>query len=321
MIDLTSYENKTVLVTGASGYIASNLIEKLSQLKCRIIPVSRKVIPNAAAKYCQSSFWRDTLNNVDVIFHLAAQTSIKLANEHPQQDLQTNILPLIAILDACAQQPQKPHLVLASTVSIYGLTEKLPVDERQEDNPLTTYCLHKQVAEHYLTYYIKQNKVSGCALRLANVYGPGAKASSPDRNILNKMIVAALQGQALTVYGEGDFIRDYVFIDDIANAFLAAGITNEKTNGKSFIISSGTATPFIKAIQLIADEVHRQTQQIVDIHKIPLPSNTHPIDLRNFQGNSQAFTKATGWQATTSLLQGIKNTVHHYAQQREHVPL
>ncbi len=314
MFNLNDYDNKTLLITGASGYIASSLIETLSRVNCRIISVSRK-----NNDLWDSNFWRAILKDVDIIFHLAAQTSIKLANENPPQDMQHNIVPLITLLETCQQHHYSPHIILASSVSIYGLTKQLPVDESQPDNPLTTYCLHKQLAEHYLKYYIRQGVVTGCALRLANVYGPGATASSSDRNILNKMILTALRAKPLTVYGDGNYIRDYVYIDDVANAFLAAGLAINVVNGKHFIISSGEANTFMHAIHTVAKEVTLKTQKDITINNIPLPETISAIDLRNFQGNSQAFCQATAWQAQTPLTQGIRKTVNHYYKINEGV--
>ena len=107
------------------------------------------------------------------------------------------------------------------------------------DQPVTIYDEHKLMAEHDLKAAAADGTVCGATLRLANVYGPGGHGRTNDRDILNRMIAAAVRGEPLTVYGAGEYVRDYVFVDDVVDAFLMAAAHPERVNGRHYVIGSG----------------------------------------------------------------------------------
>jgi nucleoside-diphosphate-sugar epimerase len=311
---------KRILVTGSAGYLATNLIAHLNDTDCVIVRSYRPgttLMPITGAAHVldlpgdvrDPSVWERMLDGTDIVFHLAAQTSVYVANENPPADLQANVAPVLHLLETCRQHNWHPTVLFASTVTIAGIPRHLPVDEAHPDNPITVYDLHKLMAEHYLKWYASQGVVQVAILRLANVYGPGPKSHNPDRGILNQMIVRALAGRPLTIYRPGDLLRDYIYIEDVALAFLEAARFASETSGQHFIIASGHGHTLAQAIELVADRVELKTGKPVGVEYVDPPSALSPIESRNFVGNSSRFTHATGWHPRYSLAEGIDRTV------------
>ncbi|MAZ39425.1 MAG: hypothetical protein CMF49_04830 [Legionellales bacterium] len=314
------YHGKHILVTGSSGYLANNLIEFLSDIPCKITRVSKtgeilslingkSEITDIITDISDEHTWQQILPGVDIVFHFAAQTSISKANENPIYDRNQNVLPLLSLLETCRKYQHHPLILLSSTVAIYGLPENLPVNECFPNQPLSMYEMHKLHCEQYLNYYIFHGYVRGASLRLANVYGPGVKVAAGERGILNKMVKRAIHGEALTIYGDGDFYRDYVYIDDVSKAFLTAGLMPDVMNAKTFIIANGEAYTVKEAIHKIAEIVTKKLGKSIEISHVALPQSANILDTRNFKGNITAFCQATGWQPCVNFEQGIDNTI------------
>lgn len=319
--------NTKILITGGSGYIASNLIQRLSSYQCEITLITRREIVGEKrigkatihihhASIIDIKDWKPILSGMDVIYHLAAQTSIYQANQDPEQDLLINVVPLIRILETCNTGNFKPVIIFASTSTIAGIPETLPVDESVCDDPLTIYDLHKQMAENYLHYYIRQKVVHGSILRLTNVYGPGTQSSNADRGVINQMIKKALQSQELTLYGPGDYIRDYIFICDVVDAFIKAYEYSDRIGGGYYIIGSGKGHTLNETFHLIQEMAFQKTGKLASITHIEPPSDLHPIEKRNFIANSQRYHDLTGWTPIYQLEEGLKITTDFYLNNR-----
>jgi len=181
---INNYENKTVAVTGASGYLASVLIDALQKTPVRILRVSRRdlaPIPGTEtlkADVCTSNCWEEIVSKADVIFHLAGNTSVYTAAKNPADSLNSTVLPIAHLVAAAQAAGHKRRVVFASTATVYGLTDSLPVAEDAEPKPVTIYDLHKLFAEKQLELATKQGILEGVSLRLANVYGPSSSTSS-----------------------------------------------------------------------------------------------------------------------------------------------
>jgi nucleoside-diphosphate-sugar epimerase len=314
------YSGKRVLVTGGGGFIGSRLIGQLAGVDCRIIRLVRRagapaVNPGSSAveevigDARDPVLWRKLPDGIDVVFHLAGQTSTYEANRDPVADLQSNVLPMLLMLQACRARDLHPVVVLASTATICGLPVRLPVDETHPDAPVTVYDLHKQMAENYLKFHVRSGMGRGAVLRLANVYGPGPRSSKADRGILNRMTERALQGEALTIYGLGEQMRDYVHVDDVARAFLQAAVHVDALNGEHYIIGRGEGTTIAQALRMIAERVAARTGRRVAVTSVEPPAGLSPIEARNFVGDTRRFCKATGWRAQCALPQGIDGMI------------
>jgi nucleoside-diphosphate-sugar epimerase len=204
--------------------------------------------------------------------------------------------------------------VFASTATVYGLTNEFPVVESIKPNPISTYDLHKFFAEQELFKASQKNIINSINLRLANVYGPSLTESrTENRGILNRFTRMGLEGKKIQIYGDGNNIRDYVYIDDVVNAFLHASIIDSAEN--IFNVASGVGTRVKQVFSQISSEVEKHTGVSGVVKNIDWPKGINEIEKRNFIGSIELLKSQSGWSPSISLEEGIKFLVNHYAQE------
>lgn len=318
MSSLANLNGKTVVVTGASGYIGSELVNALVKHQCNVVRVSRnKMMPLANTKSIMADIriaetWTEIVAQADIIYHLAGNTSVYEAAKNPAESLISTLLPLNHLIKAAQTQQRKPRVVFASTATVYGLTPKCPVAETVEPKPITVYDLHKLFAEQQLSLATQQGILESVSLRLANVYGPSnSNSSADDRGILNKVTSMALQGKDLTVYGDGNYLRDYIYITDVVNAFLFAAISPQSV-GLSFNIASGIGTTVKQIFSLVASQAGKIIGQSLAVNSVAWPSDASPIEFREFTGHIGKFKTATGWNPYVNLNDGIALMINEF---------
>jgi nucleoside-diphosphate-sugar epimerase len=300
---VAGYAGKTVWVTGSSGYLGSALLKALEATSARIECLRTDV------RKVES--WQPMVDQADIVFHLAGNTSVSEAAGNPVASLQSTVQPLMHLTTLAAAARRRPRVVFASTASVYGFADHLPVDEGAEPRPETIYDLHKWWAEQHLGWASRQGLIDGVSLRLANVYGPSlAAASAPERGVLNRMTVRALRGDDLQLYGGGNCLRDYVYIDDVVTAFLMAGSAPGMT-GQSYNVASGDAVTLRDAFSLAVERVARAGGPRSRIQDVPWPADSAPIDQRNFSARIDRIRQACGWQPAVSLTTGLDRMIAH----------
>ncbi|MBL4711235.1 MAG: NAD-dependent epimerase/dehydratase family protein [Gammaproteobacteria bacterium] len=319
----SSLKKKKIAIVGASGYIGSKLVLKLSEFDCSILRISRnkdKLKPLASTLANIMDFevkyddikWEDILDNVDLVYYLSSQTSTYIAEKNIIEDYNSSVKPIVELLKYCEKINNNLTIIFSSAVTICGLTESLPVDETFKDNPVTIYDVHKLLIENYIKFYCSKSFIKGTSLRLANVYGPGTESSSSDRGILNKMISRAMEGHDLSVYGKGNYLRDYIYLDDVVDALLKAYEYIDKTNGNHYIISSGEGNTIKEAFELITKKVSEILEIHTKVNQASIPDSLALIEYRNFIGNSDSFMAHTKWKPTVNLNEGIKSTIKEF---------
>jgi nucleoside-diphosphate-sugar epimerase len=326
-LDKVFFAGKRVLITGARGFIGYNIVQSLKTIPCQIVGLSRAGMEAgdledkglAKIDFIRKDItvgdpWTEIIEHVDIVFHLAAQTSIYYANNDPAEDLRINVLPFLKLLEACKTRKVCPVIIQAGTVTQAGIPEYLPVNESHPDRPATIYDIHKLTAERYLAHYITNGYVKGATLRLSNVYGPGPKSSRKDRGILNQMISRGLAGQHLTLFGKGDFIRDYIYITDVVNAFLAASRSAETLSANYFVLGSGKGITIKEAFQTIAQRIRIRKGLHVNISHVPEPHDLAAIERRNFYADISQFSRDTDWTPSVALEEGLDRTIDWYLQ-------
>lgn len=320
---LDAFIGKRILTTGSSGYIATSVHELLAEIDCTVVRHSRNPadlprrsgrarFEDADGDLRSSGAWGGLLAGVDVVLHLAGQTSSSVANEDPARDWDANVVPVIRLLEAVRRRRERPFIVFSGTATEVGITSRIPVDESQLDAPVTVYDLHKLTAEAYIETYSRLGYAAGTTLRLPNVYGPGPPSSSGDRGVLNAIVRRALAGSSVTIYGDGAPIRDFVFVHDVARAFLAAAAQPERVAGKHYVMGTGQAHSIAEALRLVAGRVEALTGRRVPVEHVPPPGNLSPVEARDFVADPTRFRAATGWRAAVDLKEGIDRTIRHH---------
>jgi UDP-glucose 4-epimerase len=315
---IRSYENKTVAITGASGYLASALIDALREAPARILCVSRSDFPpisgaeSLKADLRSEDCWSKVIAKADIIFHLTGNTSVYRAKKDPADSLNSTVLPITRLMEAAQKEGCRPRVIFASTATVYGITKRFPVVESLVAVPVTNYDLHKLFAERQLELASTLEILDGVSLRLGNVYGPSSSTSSAnDRGILNKITKMALQGNDLQLYGEGDYLRDYVYIDDVARAFMVAGV-EKKVVGKSFNVASGKGVTVKEAFDLVVKKAEMVNGKRVHIKNVSWPDGADAVEFRNFVADITSFCKATGWHPQVSFDEGVDRMVSFF---------
>jgi len=317
----SGYGGRTIAVTGAAGFLGGQLVSRLAGADCRIIRVARSAQPPLDLPLSASvldvtgdagdrGVW-DRIADAEVIFHFAAQTSVTSAADDPDRDFQANVTPMRQLLTMCRERGRRPTVMFAGTVTEVGIPSRLPVDEDAPDHPITIYDRHKLIAEQDLKAAAADGDVRGATLRLANVYGPGARGQRVDRDVLNRMIKTAIDGGPLTVYGTGEYVRDYVFVEDVVEAFLMAAVQPDRVNGRHFVIGSGRGIRIRDAFELIAARVELLTGRRVPVTIEPV-TRLSTIERRHFVADPSRFSAATGWRPSWSLTEGIDRTIEAF---------
>ena len=319
-------KGKVVSITGASGYIGSALIQELEKYSLKIIRISRKeIVPKNGVEdwvldLNKQSSWIRIVSKSDIIFHLSGNTSIYNAEKDPKKSLVSTLFPVIQLINASKKLSRIPRVVFSSTATVYGLTEVFPVLETEHPNPITTYDLHKYFAEQQLSVASNSNIIDAISLRLANVYGPSPTESlAQDRGILSKITRMRFEPKNLQIFGNGEYLRDYIYIDDVVNAFLHASVMNYDIllNRSDIIlnVASGKGTLVKEVFSLISQEVEKITGIKGVTKNVAWPKGVNEIEKRNYIASIELIKSLTGWEPGVSLEKGIQLLVKYYSKE------
>ena len=323
----SQYRGRRVMITGGLGFIGSNLARTLVDLGADVLLVD-SLIPEYGgnlfnidgvenrlrvnvADVRQPSTMNYLVRDREIIFNLAGQVSHIDSMRDPETDLEINCRAQLTLLEACRRHNPGAKVIFAGTRQVYGRPASLPVDESHLVRPTDINGINKAAGEYYHLVYNNVFGVRACSLRLTNVYGPRQLVRHNRQGFIGWFIRLAVEGGEIQIYGDGSQLRDFVYVDDVVDAFLAAGV-NDAVNGDVFNV--GGSEPISHR-----DLVHRllETAGSGSVSFIEWPSEKKVIDIGSFYSDSSKFMRATGWTPRIDLAEGLRRTVEFY---RAHLP-
>jgi UDP-glucose 4-epimerase len=325
-MDGTFYRNRPVMITGGLGFIGSNLAHRLADLGADVLLVD-SLIPDYGgnlyniedikdrvrvniADVRQQSTMNYLVRHVDVIFNLAGQVSHIDSMRDPYTDLEINCRSQLSLLEACRRNNPKAKVVFAGTRQVYGKPDSLPVTEQHLVRPTDVNGINKAAGEYYHLVYNNVFGVRACSLRLTNVYGPRQLVKHNRQGFIGWFIRLVVEDREIEIYGDGSQLRDFVFVDDAAEAFLEAG-ASDGCNGGVFNVGGLEPISHRDLVHLLIEVAGTGRVRYVD-----WPAEMKAIDIGSFYADSSRLTAATGWRPRLGLREGLGRTVAFY---REHL--
>lgn len=302
-----------ILITGGAGFIGSHLVELLMvKGEHEIVVVDnlhtgrRENVPKGV-EFLKMDIRQPDLGNVfkeysfDAVVHLAAQTMVPFSLEHPDQDADINISGLINVLECCRKNNVKTVL-FSSSAAVYGNNENVPLREDAVLLPMSFYGISKMVSEHYLRVYHELYGINTIVFRFANVYGErqGNGGEGGVISIFGKMIA---EGKQLTLFGDGEQTRDFVYVGDIARA-LKAGL---QAKG-SLVLNVANSSEV--SIKTLVDEFRKVSNNMIEVkYEEPRQGDIYRSCLDN-----TALKKELNLVPITTLQDGLARTYSYFAK-------
>ncbi|WP_419737141.1 NAD-dependent epimerase/dehydratase family protein [Pseudomonas sp. COR18] len=299
---------KSTLVIGGGGYIGAYLVPQLLATGRRVTVLGRRAQPRFAlaqdATYVCGDFGQQTLicdllDTHQEVIHLAYATVPNTSFENPLADLLQNLPPTVQLFTEAARRSIKLVLI-SSGGTVYGEAQSVPIGEEHPANPISPYGVTKLTLENYAYLYAKTHGLQFVCVRPANAYGVGQRPFI-GQGFISTAIASAIKGLPIKVFGETGSIRDYLYISDVASGIVSAlelGKASECYNLGSSIGSTNMdivnhIRPLMQQINCEVDVEH-QAERVFDVKKNVL--------------DSSKLTQDTGWQAKTSLIDGLVAT-------------
>jgi UDP-glucose 4-epimerase len=308
------------LVTGAAGFIGSTLVDRLLRDGHQVVGIDN-LTTGSMDNLCHALTGESTTGgrftlvkndiqspelvdvvagvNPEVIFHLAAQVDLRASVTDPQFDARNNVLGTINLCEASRRMGVRKIVYAASGGSRYGAPSRLPVDESTPVGPLSPYAVAKLAGELYLGAYAGMYGLAPICLALANVYGPRQNPNG-EAGVIALFGGALIDGRPLTVYGDGTAARDYVYVDDVVDAFVRAGEAPLSVSG-TYNIGTGRQTT--------VTEVHRMISSVLDESPAPRYAPARTGDLRAIALDATKAQEDLGWKPVVDIAEGIQRTI------------
>jgi UDP-glucose 4-epimerase len=298
-----------ILVTGGAGFIGSNLVDSLIDLGHHVVVVDslysgKKSYINRSAVFYEVDICDKKMESIftnekfDYVYHLAAQIDVRKSVEDPNFDNKVNVLGALNILQNCYKHNVKKIIFSSSGGAIYGFPEEIPTSEDCLAYPVSPYGINKLSFEKYLNYYYRVFGQKYVALRLANVYGP-RQYKGGEAGVVSIFVDNAVSGKKSYIYGDGFQTRDFVYVDDIVQAFVSSledGVVGE------FNIGSGVESNLLDIVLAIESALGQKIE--VDYLEPKLGEE------RRSCLNFSRASKALNWKAQVKLEEGIKRTIN-----------
>jgi nucleoside-diphosphate-sugar epimerase len=311
-----SVHGKSVLVTGADGFIGSHLAERLVEEGAKVRALvyqprgnsgwlehseKRAQIEIVAGDITDPAACEAAVSRVDIVFHLAALASVPRSREAPAEFVRTNVSGTLSMLDA-SQRAGVGRFVQASSAQTYDVASHAPLDERHPLRARSIYAATKIAADGLVDAFHFIHGLPIVTLKLFAVFGP----RQPNRNLVPTIISQILRGPIVRL-GNLTPRRDYNYVGDAVDAFVLAG-TSPGASGAVMNISGNTELSVEELARTIAKLAGRDIEIIGEASRVRPGSQ----DVDRLVGNSQKAAQILGWKPATGLIDGLRRTISWY---------
>jgi len=248
----------------------------------------------------------------DIIFNLAGQVSHLDSMRDPYTDLEINCRSQLSILEACRKHNPEIKSVYAGTRQIYGHPHYLPVDENHPLEPTDINGVNKLAGEWYHIVYYRVYDLRTVSLRMTNTYGPHMRVKDARQTFIGWWLRQIIEGQELQIFGDGQQVRDFNYVDDVVEALLLAA-ADPAADGQVYNLGGDEPISLLDLAELLIEINGGGSYRLV-----PFPTNRKRIDIGDYHGDYTKIRTQLGWRPTVSLREGLERTIVFYRQYREH---
>jgi UDP-glucose 4-epimerase len=327
-IIMEKFKNSNVIITGGLGFIGSNLARRLVQYGAKVLLVD-SLIPEYGGNLFNINGIEDVVDvNIadvrdiysmryliqgkDYLFNLAGQTAHADSMTDPYTDLEINCRAQLSILEACRHYNPSIKIVFAGTRQIYGVPDYLPVDEKHLLHPTDVNGINKMAGEWYHILYNNVYGIRSCSLRLTNTYGPRMRVKDARQTFLGIWIKRIINKEEIRVFGDGEQLRDFNYVEDVIDALLISAVHKE-ANGQVFNL--GCEHPInLKDLAALLIRINKAGSFAL----VPFPPERKQIDIGNYYGDFRKIRGKLGWEPKVSLEEGIMLTLEYYRKYGSH---
>jgi len=300
-----------VLVTGGAGFIGSNIVDALISAGHEIAIIDNLSTGKEENINPEASFFHIDITDFEalegifqnfkpeIVFHVAAQIDLRKSVEEPSFDAEVNVVGSVNLFSLCIQYGVKRIIFSSTGGALYGEREKIPANENSSIEPLSPYGVSKYCTEQYLNYFKRLYGIERVILRYGNVYGPRQDPFG-EAGVIAIFTNKILNGETLTVYGDGNQTRDYIFIEDVVRANLLS------IEGKEGIYNIGTnvETSVNHIIELFSKILEKD---IKPIYTQPRKGEVYRISL-----NTEKAKMELGFEVKFTFEEGLRKTIQWY---------
>lgn len=323
-----NFIDKRVLITGGLGFVGSNLAMRLVEQGAdvtlvdslipeyggnlwNIEPIKSQVRVNISDVRDEHAM-KYLIQGHDYLFNLAGQTSHVDSMNNPYPDLEINARAQLSILEACRKYNPGIKLIFASTRQLYGAPQYLPVDEKHPLAPVDVNGINKMAGEWYHLLYNNVYGIRGAVLRLTNTYGPRMRVKDARQTFLGIWIRNIIEDKPVLVFGDGRQIRDFNYVDDVVEALLLCGLSDE-ANGQIFNLGAEDPINLKDTAELLV-----RVAECGRFELVPFPAERKAIDIGDYYADYRKIRAKLGWRPTVPLEEGLQRTVAYYREHAAH---
>ncbi len=294
------------LVTGGAGFIGSHVVDRLIERGCEVAAVDdlstgKAANVNPRARLADMDIRDPALLDLadsfrpDVISHCAAQASVPNSVSDPMRDAMVNVVGGINVCRAAEQAGCSQLIYVTTGGALYGDPERLPCGEEHPIRPVSPYGVSKWTLEQYLRVLMPAS-MGVKTLRLANVYGPRQDPNG-EAGVVAIFAARMLRGEPVTIFGDGEQTRDFVYVDDVVDAHERA-----MNSGESMTVNVGAGIG--TSVNRVFETMARET----GYEMAPKRAGERPGDVRHIYLDTSRARRMMGWQASTTLADGLRKT-------------